>query len=222
MRELEFLPDWYPRARRKRRFAVLQVWILVTLFAGFSAWLFMARRGVGAQERTLESLKQQLDQTYADQRLLAEQLKLRQELQTREQLVASIGFPVEMTRLLQTLDQLMPKEMSLVELKCDTDEQIRVTGNVTAIRGGSGGAEKQIDRKLKIKMLGVSPSDVDLANFLMGLTKYPFFEHVAVSYARDKIEAGHVMREFEVTFTMPLNQPALQPSQTATKTAGVN
>jgi hypothetical protein len=208
MRELEFLPDWYNRARRKRRVVVFQAWVLALLVAGFGGWIALAQRNIRNQQSTLGSLKQQLDQTYNDQRILADQLVLRQELQTREKLIASLGFPVEMTRMVQTLDKLMPKEMSIVELTCNTDEQVRQLSGVAAIRAAGVPAEKQIDRRLKVKMLGVSPSDLDLGNFLAGLASVPFFDQVGITYSRDKIESGHIMREFEITFSMNLNQPA--------------
>jgi hypothetical protein len=47
---------------------------------------------------------------------------------------------------------------------------------------------------------------VDLANFLGELSKMPFLEQVNVSYSQDKVDSGHRMREFEVTFSMNLNQ----------------
>ena len=65
----------------------------------------------------------------------------------------------------------------------------------------------QMDRRLKVKLVGVAPSDVDLANFLAGLTQVPFFEQVSIAYARDKVEAGHILREFEVSWSMGLNVP---------------
>src|SRR5882757_7262049 len=114
MRELEFLPSWYPQMRRRRRIAALQGWLLLMVAAGLAAWMGLAQRNVHAAESTMSLLQQQLDQTHAEQNILAQQLELRKQLQEKEQLIASLGFPVQMTRLLQTLDSAMPKEMSLV------------------------------------------------------------------------------------------------------------
>ena len=73
------------------------------------------------------------------------------------------------------------------------------------------GAEKerpQMDRRLKIRMQGVTPTDEDVANFLYGLTGKPFFDQVAVTYIREKFDSGHKFREFELTFSMQLSTPA--------------
>ncbi len=61
-----------------------------------------------------------------------------------------------------------------------------------------------------MRLVGVAPDDVDLANFLAGLTNYPFFEQIALLKADGIIDGGHAMREFEVTFSMSLNAPAAQ------------
>jgi hypothetical protein len=58
---------------------------------------------------------------------------------------------------------------------------------------------------MKVKMIGVAPTDVDVMNFLTRLGDVPFFEQVYMTYAKDRPENGHVMREFEVTFCLNLN-----------------
>ena len=60
---------------------------------------------------------------------------------------------------------------------------------------------------MKIKLKGVTPTDVDLANFLGQLSSVPYFENILMTYAKDRTDTGHTMREFEVTFTMNLNAP---------------
>jgi len=204
MREMEFLPAWYHRTRRRKRIVTIEGWLLLALVAALGSWLGFARQSVSGSELVLASLQRQVEQAHSDQRMLTEQLELRQKLQDRAQIIASLGFPAEMTRLLQTLDSVMPAEMSLTEFDCTTDEQVRPVTSVAAVRA-AGDKDKQIDRRLKIKLAGVTPSDVDLANLLYGLTNVPFFEQVSVN-ARNKLDAGHVMREFEVTFSMSLNQ----------------
>lgn len=205
MREIEFLPDWYPRTRQRKRIVVLQCWALGIVLSGFGAWITLAQRNVRAASAEIETLGGQLVQSQSEQRMLAEQLELRKELQLREQVIASLGYPVEMTRLLQTIDSVMPREMSLLDFSCNTEEQIRQP-NIVAARAAAE-KEKLVDRRLRVKLVGVAPSDVDLANFLAGLTNVPFFEQVSVTYARDKTDAGHIMREFEVTFSMRLDVP---------------
>jgi hypothetical protein len=62
-----------------------------------------------------------------------------------------------------------------------------------------------VERWLKVSLVGVAPNDLDLANFLTGLTNYPFFEQIQLLKADGVVDGGHAMREFEVTFSMSLN-----------------
>jgi hypothetical protein len=206
MRELEFLPQWYRLTRQSKRAVAWESWVLLVLIGALSSWTILARSNEQIKQTTLSMRQGQLDQTHSEERMLAEQLRLRQDLQEREQIIASLGLSVEMTRLLQTLDAVTPKELSLTDFKCDIEETPRALGtNVAAVQIP---AEKRMDRRLKVKLVAVAPSDVDLANFLAGLTDVPFFDQVGVTYSHYKSEDGHIFREFEVTFSMDLNQPA--------------
>lgn len=205
MREIEFLPPWYRLCERRKRFVVMQSWIVGITVLGLGIWMLIAHRNVQRSEYALGSLQKQLNQTRVEQQSLADQLTLRKQLQTQKELLASLGYPVEMTRLLHTLDSLMPKEMSIEEFNCTTDERLRQEMSVAAVRGPVDKA-KQFDRVLRVRLTGVSPSDQDLANFMAGLFGVPFLDEVSLKSSKDIFERGHVLREFTVTFSMSLNQ----------------
>lgn len=206
MHEIEFLPEWYPRIRRRKRVVVLQTWMTFVVALGLGAWIVMAQRNIRHAQAAMNSLDSQMAQTQTEQRQLEEQLAIKKELLLKEQIVAQLGFPVEMSRLLRSLDTIMPPEMSLVDASFETSEQL-VAGSTAAALRATADKEQSIDRRLKVKLAGVAPSDVDLANFLAGLTSYSFFQKVSLVKASDKTDSGHLMREFEVTFEMDLNQP---------------
>jgi hypothetical protein len=204
MRELEFLPDWYPRLRRQRRMVVLQAWVTLAIVTGLALWLTLARRNVLHAEAALSAFEVQILQTATEKRQLDEQLQMKAQLEQREQVVASLGFPVEMSRLLRTLDVIMPREMSLKDITCTTEE-LQVASQGAALGQALPQEKPRLDRRLKVRLIGVAPDDVDLANFLAGLTNYPFFENISLLKADGVMSGGHAMREFEVTFSMSLN-----------------
>jgi Tfp pilus assembly protein PilN len=209
MRELEFLPDWYPRIRRRKRFVVLHGWLTVVVAVGLCLWMLLARRNVQHAQAALNSISSEMVQTQSEQRQLDEQLAIKKELLVKEQIVAQLGFPMEMSRLLRALDSVMPKEMSLLEASFETQEQLVGPSGPAAARA-TPETEPAVDRKLKVRLVGVSPTDVDLANFLAGLNSYSFFKQVSLGKASDKSDSGHLMREFEVTFLIDLNQPSVK------------
>ncbi len=199
MRDLEFLPEWYPQTRRRRRLVVLQGWLTVLMVLGMGAYLFLVDGNIASDERSLASLKDQIKTTDSQ---LAEMDKLdtlRRQLSQQTQILTRLGFYVEACTMVHTLDSIMPRQMSLIGLHFDNEEKADPSALVAAR------ADAQVDRKLKVRLQGVCPTDVDLANFMTQLSAVPFFEAVNITYAREKSDTNHVMREFEVTFFINLN-----------------
>jgi Tfp pilus assembly protein PilN len=207
--DLEFLPTWYQQAQRRRRRLLLQAWGSLIVCCALVLWLSLVHRNVATAAQTLSAVDGQLHQSELELVQLQEQLRLKGELELQRQIVSRIGLPLEMSRLVRTLEDVMPKEMSLVELNVETEEQLaRPTPNAT-VPVPARNATPDVDRRLVVRVVGVAPSDVDLANFLAGLTAVPFFENVAMAYSKDKAQAGHVLREFEVSFSLNLNRSAV-------------
>lgn len=205
MRELEFLPTWYHQRRRNERIVVWQTWVLLALVSGLGTWMFLTHRTVRAAERLHTDVDKKLTQTRAEQQMLDEQLALKQQLQAQEELLASVGYTVEMTRVLEKLDSLMPKQMSLLEFDCTTEDVPRTVASVAAVKKGAEKPKQIFDRRLRVKILGVAPNNSDIAHFVAGLHAVPFFEQVSYVQSRDVYDAGHVLREFTVTFCVNLN-----------------
>jgi len=203
VRELEFLPNWYGQARSRYRWLRLQACTTLLLVGGLGLWLGLAQRNIRSAQAALNATDLQLAQSQLELEQLQVQLKLKNQLEFQRQIVSRLGMQVEVSRMLNTLERLMPKEMSLTELTFDTAEELVKRSDVTA---NDNSPTKS--RALRVKLLGVAPSDVDLANFLAGLTNVPFFQEVSLTYARDKSQGGHTMREFEVAFGMSLNPPS--------------
>jgi Tfp pilus assembly protein PilN len=200
MRELEFLPAWYPQTRARRRLVHLQGWLTLLLIAGMAAHLVLADKNIAVAEGSVTALQVQLAETDAK---LAEMDKLdamRRQLRQQQAVVSKLGAYVEACKMIDVLDAVMPKQMSLTGVQVDNEEKV----DNSAIQAARTG-EPVIDRRLKVRIQGVCPTDVDLANFMTQLAAVPFFEQVNITYARERGQAGHVMREFEVTFGLSLN-----------------
>lgn len=201
MRDLEFLPDWYPQTRKRRRLVILQGWLILVLAAGMGAHLVLADRNVKVAEKSLAALQGQLEQTNAQLAEIDKLDNMRRQGRQQEQLISRLGFYVEACKTLDTIDALMPKQMSLTS--CQLDNEEKVDAGVSGIQAAK--AEQLIDRRLRVRIQGVCPTDVDLANFMTQLATIPFFEQVSITYAREKADNNHVMREFEVSFSLNLN-----------------
>jgi Tfp pilus assembly protein PilN len=199
MRELEFLPDWYPQTRRRRRLVHLQGWLTLLLVAGMGTHLVMADRNIAVAEGSVSALQAQLTETDAKLAEIDKLDAMRRQLRQQQAVVSKLGTNVESCKVIDALDAVMPKQMSLTGLQIDNEERVDNSA-VQAARA----TEPVVERRLKVRVQGVCPTDVDLANFMTQLAAVPFFEQVNITYAREKGQNGHVMREFEVTFGLNL------------------
>jgi Tfp pilus assembly protein PilN len=206
MRELEFLPAWYPQTRRRKRQVLLQAWVTVCSVIALATWLLLAQRNVHAADAKLADLDVRLEQTNKELAKLDELLNKQKLWRQEEDVVSRLGLHVETTRMFNAIEAALPQEMAILELSLDVDEQLVPVATLADAQAVQQ-AQTQISRRLKVSMLGVAPTDVDLANFLGQLSAVPFFENVAMTYAKDRAEGGHVMREFELTFAVNLNVP---------------
>lgn len=199
MREVEFLPDWYPLIFRRRRRVMVQAWMVLVFALGLASWSFLAGGNVRSARTELAALQGDMSQTDMDLKKLDELLELKRQWRLQDQVIARLGAHVPSARLIAALESVMPPEMALLNLAVDTVEQPR------SVATPNGKSEIVVDRQVKVRLLGVAPTDVDLANFMTRLTTERYFEQVSMSYAKERQERGHIMREFEVIFTVNLN-----------------
>ena len=183
MRELEFLPGWYPSLQRRKNAVTVQAWIALAVVLCMVAAAVTQRWQVHRREQILELSSQQLAQSGKQLAQLDELQQQQQQLQRQQDAVAALGAGVDMTRLLAAITAVMPPDMSLLELGVETHD-------------GSA------DRRLSVHLQGVAPTDGDVAELLIKLNAIRFFDQVEMSYVRDRLQSGHVQREFELSFAV--------------------
>jgi len=201
VRELEFLPDWYPQTHRRRRLIVLQGWLTLVMVAGMGSWILLKDRNNTLDERILAVQTAQLDQTYAQLAEVDKLDSLRRQLRQQEEVISRVGFAVEACKAVNALDDRMPRQMALTGIVLENEERVDRSA-LAANRGPNN--EPSVDRRLKVRVQGVCPTDVDLANFMTQLAAVPYFESVNNTYARERTDNSRVMREFELTFSVNL------------------
>src|SRR5690606_32166709 len=104
MRELEFLPAWYPQLRQRKRLMVLQGWMSLLVIAGLALWLSLINRNISADEAQLRALTADLSRTQLELHTLDDLLSLQKQLRVQDQVMAQIGLHVETTRLINALE----------------------------------------------------------------------------------------------------------------------
>jgi hypothetical protein len=209
MPDLEFLPQWYPQARRQARRVRIELATAALLVLALGTWLVFAWQGHADGRDRLSQLDAALAQADSELQLLDEQTRLLRELQKQQEIESSVGLSVEMTRLIGAVHASMPESMSLLTLEVATEQSSREVSKVAAtVRKGSKPAAVAPDRHLAVRIVAVAPTDAEITSFFAQLTEVPSFHHVRMSYARDLVRNNRQMREVEIQLRLPLATPA--------------
>ncbi len=205
MREVEFLPGWYPQVRRRRRLVVLQGWLTLAVILAIGSWMTLAVRNIRALEARLVRVDRELNASRGELKTLEVLMTLGKKLGAQTQVLSKVGTHAEAARLLATLDEIMPRNTALLELSLLTEEKQPVT-----LAGARAAQERDsgVERRLNVRVTGVAPTDVEVADFLTRLTGKSFLEDVRMTGSKPRLDNGRVMREFEVHFSMNLSDTA--------------
>ncbi|MFT3785249.1 MAG: hypothetical protein QM770_03665 [Tepidisphaeraceae bacterium] len=207
MREVDFLPDWYPRVRWQQVLLKIEVSIVVTLVLVVSAYLVWMRQRVTTAESAFRVVSSEQAETRRQVKELDQTMQLQAELLSKQRLVAELGMPIELTRVISEIGECMPSEMTLNEFECTTDQ--RPMGiEEKALRGirdePGAGPRVAMTRTLQVAMRGVAPTESQVARFYGDLAERRFFDGVRLNSEETKSN-DHVMRNFETSFTVPLD-----------------
>jgi Tfp pilus assembly protein PilN len=183
VRELEFLPAWYPSLQRRKNAVVLQAWIALTVVLCMAAAAVAQRWQVHRQEQIVQLASRDVAQSGKQLATLDELQQQQQQLHRRQDEVAELGADIDTTRLLAAITATVPPDMSLLELAVEAHDA-------------------SANRRLDVHLQGVAPADADVAELLVQLNAIRFFDQVQMNYVRDRLQNGHVQREFDVSFSV--------------------
>jgi Tfp pilus assembly protein PilN len=180
MREFEFLPDWYPLLRRRRRVLMFHAWITGMVVAAAVMWIFFTQNTVVAAQDALQVLRDRKDQTNQQLLDLSKSRQQTTELTDQANAMRQLGPPISLGKTLNQLQDVMPADIDLLDL------------SIAAADGNS----------LKIQLHGVGPSDATVGQFISRLMASPQFAGTSMDYLCDRKQDGRLMREFQITFTI--------------------
>jgi len=198
MRDVEFLPQWYP-AMHRRKFAVfVQAGASLVIVVLLATALFAREWNVHCQREFVAQLDQQIHRTNQQLKKLDTVLAFEKQLREKERGIHQLGMDVGAARVVNSLESSMTPKTALTGLSVETEDQAPVVAGQPASGIPAG-------HWLNIRLQGVAPTDIEVAILLDRLSRLKFFENVEMSYIRDRLEAGHAMRDFEVRFKVNLN-----------------
>lgn len=209
MRDLEFLPPWYPALLNRRRAVIAQGWFTAAALIVLVLCLFVRQQSIHAAEHKRDRVHDQLGQAASELQKLNELQSLKAQMSRQAEIVSHLGPHIPTARLVNVIDELMPREMALLDLSIESEVQTTMQQPQQAAAPAPGspapGAVPVIDRRLNVKLHGVAPSDAQLGVFFTRLQGLPHLSNMQ-SHCKDRAAGDHVMRDFEVTFLIHLDE----------------
>jgi hypothetical protein len=199
MRELEFLPAWYATLRQKQRILVIEAWLAMIVAVTLGLWMILSARNVLGKQTLLSTREKQLTQSNYELQKLGELESLKRQMSDQAKLMAHVGLNVPMARLVEALEKMMPKEMALLDVTVESQEQPNAQP-----KGSFANAES--NRHFLVTLHGVSPSVEELGNFMIHVAAIPNYVEGSVKTS-DVHQNGHRMTDFKISFGIRLNDP---------------
>jgi len=202
---VDFLPERVTIHRAMRARLIRQGHLLGIMLVAIVGLGFFNEERIGRAEAEMTALDTQsanmtgqLEQMFDLQQQLSD-LMIKQRIDNR------LGSRINGMAILGELGRILPESMALTSLELDARTVIvklkPATGGVaTAV--GARRAKKDMNKtinRLKLTITGLSPNNVDVANFIADLSASPLFEEVDMGYAKNIDFRGKQAKEFQVS-----------------------
>jgi Tfp pilus assembly protein PilN len=202
MYNVEFLPEWYQSLQRRKWAVVIQAGLSLAIVLGLVGTLIGREWEIHRQLQIVAQNDLQLRQSNRQLAKLNGVLATQDQLRQQEHAINQLGIDLDATRVVNALETAMPPRMALTGLSVEAQEQPSMPeGQVSTTATG-------MDHWLVVRLQGIAPTDIEVAILMDRLSKVKYFDSVAMSYIRDRTEAGRTMRDFELRFRVNLNVPA--------------
>jgi hypothetical protein len=204
--EPEFVPRWYVQLLRRRRALAAQMFVTAALTAGLALWAIAGLRQVRAADTTLGHVQAQLAATGVDLQRLNDLSTIQHQLEQQDQIVRELGVHVPVSRMLTALRDLMPPRMALRDLSIQTVETVETLTEAQRAKGQT----PKVSRSLRVTLVGVAPTQDELATFVTEVVAVPFFTDFEFVKSEELAEDGHLLRSLQAKFSLNLDGDPLR------------
>ncbi|MCP4376297.1 MAG: PilN domain-containing protein [bacterium] len=202
---VDFLPERVTIQRAMRARLIRQGYLMMIMLAGLVGLGYFNEDRIAQAEAEVASLNvqsdnmsTQLDRKYEYERQLAD-------LMIKHRIDTCLGSRINAMDILGELNAILPKSMSLTSFELDTRltavKLIPVIGGapIAATKRRAAKAGKKMVNRLRLTITGVSPNNVDVANFIAKLSASQLFEEVDMGYAKNIEFREKKAKEFQVS-----------------------
>lgn len=203
MKELDFLPESFHQARRRRHLIRRNVLYSFVLVVAFGCLHFVN----ASQLRSAQAALTELHTGDEARNLLRNQLEV---LQNRKQVLK------DQLDLVNRLDDDAPLDVAVAEIAAQMNDSMAIRSLLVETTAPDGvDADKRdplLDRgPTRVVLDGVAVDDIKVGNLWGRLDASPLFDQVKLSFCEGTEEAGRQMRKFQLVFNV--KRVALAPPE---------
>jgi Tfp pilus assembly protein PilN len=201
---IDFLPERIRTARARKRRIAREAYLLALCFGGLVVLGSVRHERVAlaqVQAASLDQLQANIEVQLDFRRHLEDQQRA---LAVMKTITSDLGSRTNVLDVLGELDSIMPRGISLLDLSLETVE-VRTPVDTTyqqtrpKLAGGTPAKTELIEKRIQLKLTGLSPTDIEIANFIGQLSASPLFEDVNMGYASTEEFDGRVARRFQAS-----------------------
>lgn len=218
MTDTSFLPEDYLAKQAERRTNAISLGLFVVVMAAvFGAFLVTNR-----QASQIKGAQVSINQQFQDAAVKIEELNELEDQKERmlhkAELATALVERVPRSILLAELINRMPQRLSLVEFNIKSTPIKQATPRPTeqTKRLSGKGPERAKTREeameqqtieapryeATITMVGIAPSDLEVAGYITELNAYPLLQSVTLKYSIQRDIESQIVREFRVEMTL--------------------
>ena len=213
MSQVNFLADTFIReqtrkARASSEVALIAVVVLAIVGWGVMSWQEM--KDLKGQVRIRQDESAALHEQAAQFTRLSGQCR---DLQRQAALQQELALPVNVTGVIATIGSLAPDSLTLANMSI-TSSPPRPTKTVKGKELSSKAQSKlkasraasARNRKMRIELSGICPTDRDITDFVGDLTGHQLFSSVKLLHSKSDNIRGAAARQFRIEITVPLDR----------------
>ncbi len=205
MDKVDFLPERIKIQRAKRTRLKHQSFWLTGCVLLLAVWGYIRQDTISSAKAELRLLNDRSSNIQQQLVLRASLERQQNELLLKKRVDDDLGSRIKALDIISEMDQLLPESMAFTDMKLEVSE-IRIpikpvtNKNMRASRSSKKKVKKEkVVKRIQLKLKGVAPTDVDVANFIGQLSASPLFEDVNMGYVKTVDFRGRAAREFQAS-----------------------
>ncbi len=207
MNNVDFLPERIRQSRISHNRMVRRVYMLIVCAAALVALGHFRQEQISAAKADFHQIVQRSESVELQLSHRDELLRQQAELFIIQRIEAHLGSRSDALELLAEVEKLLPPSAALAQLEVMTTDvtvPVKSAGNTSRSAGATaapsiGPAEKMTIKRVQLKLTGLAPNDVDVANFILQMAASELFEDVDMGYSRDVEIQGRKARQFQAS-----------------------